>query len=390
MPGSCILTVVTQSHIHTARALEASVRSFHPHIPFLVYLVDAPPVPLEWAPQPGAVISADEIGIPRWRRFAFQYEAFEAVCALKSFAISHALTTLSHTKVIYFDSDIQVYNAADGILDLLDRYDIVLTPHMTAPAPLDGLTPDDLSINTAGAYNAGFLACRRSDSSTAMLNWWQSKMANQCITDLPGHLYVDQSWLNLVPCLFEGVLVERDPGYNVACWNLHDRHIEFQADGRPTVNGKPLLFFHFTGFDYREPEVFSRKQERYKLADLPGVRELTRRYTQRILSCEPHLYEGIKYAFNTLSDGTPIQPTWREAIRVNYPTLADVTDPFDLDGTPDLVSRFRAMETAMATARMSWLFEKPMKAQELVASLKRSPLLGRLLRLYQWLGLIEW
>lgn len=390
MADCVIATVVTQNYMHTARALGATVHDLHSDIPFLVYLVDAPFEPQGCVLRSGTVVPADCIGVPNWRRFIFQYEAFEAVCALKSFAIAHALKTLNHERVIYLDSDIQVCNPLDAIIDLLDTHDIVLTPHMTSPAPTDGLTPNDLNINSAGAYNAGFLACRQSDAAMAMLDWWQSKMLHQCILDPPGHLYVDQSWLNLVPCLFEGVHIERDPGYNVACWNLHDRRIEFGADGRPTVNGRPLLFFHFTGFDYREPEVFSRKQERYKLADLPAVRELTQRYTQRILSCEPHLYEAVKYAFNTLSDGTPIRPTWREAIRVNHPALADVADPFDVDATPDLVRRFQGLETVMATARMSWLFEKPMKAQELISSLRRSPLLGRVLRFYHWLGLIEW
>ena len=46
--------------------------------------------------------------------------------------------------------------------------------------------------------------------------------------------------------MFDDVLVVRDPGYNVASWNLSNRKIEIDAAGNCLVNGKPLRFFHFT------------------------------------------------------------------------------------------------------------------------------------------------
>jgi hypothetical protein len=59
-------------------------------------------------------------------------------------------------------------------------------------------------------------------------------------------IFVDQKWCNLVPCLFENVKVLRDPGCNVASWNLSCRTVSIGSDGIIMCNEVPLKFFHFT------------------------------------------------------------------------------------------------------------------------------------------------
>ena len=49
-----------------------------------------------------------------------------------------------------------------------------------------------------------------------------------------------------VPGMFGGLLVVRDPGCNVASWNLSRRRLAFGPGGALTVNGSPLKFYHFT------------------------------------------------------------------------------------------------------------------------------------------------
>ncbi len=48
--------------------------------------------------------------------------------------------------------------------------------------------------------------------------------------------FTDQRWCDLVPSLFDRVHIERDPGYNVASWNLSTRRIQILATGNIVVN----------------------------------------------------------------------------------------------------------------------------------------------------------
>ncbi len=84
--------------------------------------------------------------------------------------------------------------------------------------------------------------------------------------------------MDLTPGLFEGVRVLRDPGYNVAYWNLHERAISLE--GGPHVNGLPLHFFHFSGFDPDQPSVLSKYQDRYAMADIGVARKLYSKYRE--------------------------------------------------------------------------------------------------------------
>ena len=59
-------------------------------------------------------------------------------------------------------------------------------------------------------------------------------------------MFTDQKWCDLVPAYFDNVKIVRDPGYNVASWNISQRKIEFDDLGNILVNGSKLKFFHFT------------------------------------------------------------------------------------------------------------------------------------------------
>ena len=59
-------------------------------------------------------------------------------------------------------------------------------------------------------------------------------------------MFTDQRWVDFAPSFFDHFIL-KDPTYNVAYWNLHERDLEW-TDGRYLVNGQPLTFFHFSGF----------------------------------------------------------------------------------------------------------------------------------------------
>ena len=89
--------------------------------------------------------------------------------------------------------------------------------------------------------------------------------------------------MDLAPGMFRDVHLLTHEGYNVAYWNLPHRSVSRNGDRGCTVNGVPLVFFHFSGVDPREPESLSRHQNRYRLSDVGAVAPLVREYCQRLV-----------------------------------------------------------------------------------------------------------
>ena len=143
---------------------------------------------------------------------------------------------------------------------------IVLTPHATRPYQ-DAKQPDEISLLRTGAYNLGFIGVAKTEESRAMLNWWQERCREHCVVQPEDGLFVDQKWIDLVPGFHPGTKILRDPGLNVAYWNLHERTID--SLDPPRCNGSPLYFFHFSGLKTDRLEAISRYQNRFDLGGAP-------------------------------------------------------------------------------------------------------------------------
>ena len=85
------------------------------------------------------------------------------------------------------------------------------------------------------------------------------------------------------------------------------------ADERYTVDGRPLAFFHFSGFDPEHPLVLSRHQDRIDVAAASGARAVPRRSTPRESCDEGHAAAADwPYSFDALGDGTPLDARVRD------------------------------------------------------------------------------
>jgi hypothetical protein len=167
-------------------------------------------------------------------------------------------------RVIYFDPDIQLYSSGQPLLQRLhDSAEVVLTPHLTAPLA-DDRHPSDLAIVQSGTYNLGFLALRgtRRRRRTAAAGGNASCNATAWSTSRAACSPTRSGWTWCPGCT--NTHVERHPGWNVAYWNLAHRHVQGHAETGYTVNGQPLFFFHFSGYDPRS-RLISKHQDRFTL-----------------------------------------------------------------------------------------------------------------------------
>lgn len=268
-----LCTIIAKNYISFARTLCASFLEHHPDGSCHVLIIDDITGFVDPGREQFSILSMNDLVLPDRDGFRARYDVTELSTALKPYLLSHLLATTGTDRVLYLDPDILVLAPLDGLYHDLDEHDIVLTPHLNADYPDDGKEPDDSFIMRSGTFNLGFIGVRRSPNTDRFLSWWQHKLIDKCIIDHSAGYFVDQKFIDYALPLFDNIYFERDPGYNVAYWNLHSRLIRFN-DGVWSCNGGRLFFYHFSNYKPERPRSLSGHQDRYRMEDFPDLSRL--------------------------------------------------------------------------------------------------------------------
>lgn len=348
MKSTAVVTIVSNNYLHFARTLMQSVAQQLPDADRYCVIVDRD---LSHAAELAGEFKTIELGslnLPDGDDFLFQYNVLELNTAVKPWALEH-LIRCGYSNVLYIDPDIVLYRPLTEVLSLLEAgSDLVLTPHLLSPV-LDTRKPDELDIRRAGTYNLGFCALRGTDNMLGMLHWWQGKLQRHCIIAHDRGIFVDQSWMDLVPGLFPNVSVLRHPGYNVAYWNIAQRPV-IKEGADFLVVGEPLAFFHYSGLNPLSPQPVSKHQDRFTLDNVgAAVAELIRDYCQRVINNGIEHYREVPYAFGYYDDGEAITDADRSRFRVRNELRGKASGrPF---ACRELLSTAEAQQQMLAEAK---------------------------------------
>lgn len=357
-----IVTVATTSHLAGVAALAESLQKYHPAVILCACLVEGrrPATP---SLDTVACFSGQDCfsALRDWARFAFQYPAFPLAAALKPRAIRHALQAHGFEAILFLDSDIMVTGALTPLLDALADASIAITPHRLQPSSDRHALSRLVDGSRMGVYNSGMVAVRNDPQGLRFLDWWATATETECIHDPVRRVFVDQSWLEFVPALFPNAVVCHHPGVNVGYWNLDEREIVETEDGW-RAGDLPMCAFHFSGFDPANPDSLSRYVDP-KFDDVVHRRSIKTLAHTYAAAVKRHGYDActvIPYAFQSLTDGTPIEPAWRELVRSGSDVAATIDDPFDaaalIHGVPvvDWYRRHAATMSAQTWIGMMW------------------------------------
>jgi hypothetical protein len=306
-----ICTAITRSHLAQARVLARSHREQHPDSRRTVFVIDDTKGRIDRRSEPFDVLSPKTAGIDDFEEMAGIYDAFSLVNACKAALLRRMLE--DSEVVAYVDSDIEVFGSLSPVEDAASRHGLVLTPHHTEPIPADGLRPTQTDILVAGVYNGGFIAVGRNDDALKVIDWWAERLRRECVVDPARGLSFDQRWLDLMPARASGLKIERDPGYNVAHFNLHERKLTKDPEGF-LVNGRRLRFFHFSGFSPERPDELSRYTNRVDLTD-PILRELVDSYRAKLIANGWEETHDAAYGLSILPNGLQLDEDLRRRYR---------------------------------------------------------------------------
>lgn len=327
MAGVHCFTSLSLSYLDRGRVLAETVKKYHPDWTLWLCLSDREPdgfrfdIDVEMFDR---LVRIEELGIPQLDAWIFEHDVVELCTAVKGAMLCHLLQQGAE-KVVYLDPDIALFNSLGEVVDLLDQYSVVLTPHVTTPeeTPL-GVLDNEIGSLKHGTYNLGFIAVRRDSEGIRFAHWWRERLTFYCYDDIPAGLFTDQRWCDLIPSFFDRTYVLRDPGYNVASWNLGNRPIEIGREDPITAGGRPLRFFHFT----KVTTVGETMLERYSSGRYE-VFELLRWYRERLAA---HTSPGIPagwWAFSRYDDGSPIERRHRLVYRDRSDLRRHFPRPFE-------------------------------------------------------------
>jgi hypothetical protein len=307
-----------------------SVAQFHPELERFAILVDRPDDYFDPLGERFTIIRSDALDIPESKWFHFKYTLLELSTAVKPYVVDHLFGKLNFDYVLFLDPDILVCSELVEVLDNLLEHSLVLTPHLTAPMR-DDKRPCELDILRSGVYNLGFFAMARNEETLQFVEWWKERLYDYCVVDLPRGLFLDQRWADFAPCFISRVCILRDAAYNVAYWNLQQRQLSL-VHGTFLVDGSPLRFFHFSGFDPDQPDRLSKHQNRHRTCDLPALQVVLQQYRELLYAYGYRESRGWPYAYGSFVNGTRI-PDFGRPLHLEYPSITKrVSDPFSTEG----------------------------------------------------------
>ncbi len=310
-----ICTIIARNYAAHARVLARSFAETHPDGHCSVLVIDEPEGHLDPANEPFELIRLDQIGLPDAERMATVYDVVELSTAVKPWLLRHLLDRDGVEAVTYLDPDIRVVDSLAEIERRSLEHGGVLTPHLTSPLPRDGRKPSEEDIMIAGSYNLGFISLGAGgEIAGPLLDWWSERLENECLIDPANGLFVDQRWIDLVPGMWPGISILRDPAYNVAYWNLPYRRLEIDGDGY-RVDGEPLRFFHFSGYDPRRPNELSKHQTRIKLRDDPALSRICDEYREDLRDAGFEEARTWSYGWNQAANGLSLDRVARGLYR---------------------------------------------------------------------------
>jgi len=255
-----------------------------------------------------------------------RYNITEYCTFLKPYSFSKLFE--EYDQVVYLDPDIQFYNDVSLIYKLFQeqKAEILITPHFLK-CTIEDKPYSEINHLFEGIYNFGFVGFYKSAATSRLLEWWKKRLYDYCYGDRTTNLHTDQKWGDYFPALFPDITkIVAHEGMNVAHWNLHERVIQQKHDDFIVNSEVPLVFFHFSGFDYFGDGLVRRGGVEVETSqNIVGA--LADKYRESLGVAGFNQQINLPYDWNYDADGNIISHFQRRILRnMAYSEFNDVND----------------------------------------------------------------
>ncbi len=323
-------TSITFSYLNRARILVRTVKSYHPNAHFIVCISDLPPPDFQFNQSDelfDEVVWLTDLQIPNLSGWIFMHDIVELCTAVKG-PVLLKIAQQRGGKIIYLDPDIALFGSLDSVISLLDTYDIVLTPHQLSPEKIKyAVIDNEICSLQHGVFNLGFVAINAQNEGLQFAHWWNDRLIDFCYDDIPNGLFVDQKWCDMAPCFYKNLHILRDPGYNVASWNISNRELSMSHNGRLLVNDHfELVFYHFT----KAGPIGDQMTEKYAKGNIL-IFEIWKWYKNELTKNTSAFIPKGYWHYRSFTNGVDISKDQRILYRQRKDLRLAFPDPFDAE-----------------------------------------------------------
>ena len=183
--------------------------------------------------------------------------------------------------ITYLDADLYFFDSYMRVFDEIGDASIAIIPHNYVPKMLEK------GAEKNGIYNVGWITWKNNDAGKECLSWWRKKCIEWCYDRHEEGRFADQKYLDSWPETFKDVTVLKNPGLNLAPWNVGKHSLENKE--AIYVSGEKLIFYHFHGlkqinnheFDCHLRTYFVKRQKSFLIENIykPYIEDLVQQKT---------------------------------------------------------------------------------------------------------------
>lgn len=150
----------------------------------------------------------------------------------------------------YLDADLLFYSNVQPLFEEIGDASIAIIEHRFSERF------KDREVN--GRFCVEWDSFRRDEQGLACLSRWRQQCIEWCYYRLEDGKMGDQKYLDEWPERYSSCHILMHPGAGIAPWNYAQYRFETDATGQISVEGAPLIFYHFHQFQLLENGKFDR------------------------------------------------------------------------------------------------------------------------------------
>ena len=306
-------TIVTIDFFPNAISLGDSITKHNPEYQFIIGMVDKREAfPDMQFSSKYPIIEIEEVNVPDFQERYERYNIFELVCSLRPVFAEYIAHKYEASTLLYFDSDMLVFNKLSYVEEILETNAIALTPHTCHHIGQEDsrLPAEEQILLRVGVINSGFFGLNMTrKSSNAFLLFWKEQLEYDCLADFDRGLFLDQKCLDLSLIFFEDLHIIRHLGYNMAHYNLRERKLNLRDKEYYVNDQDPLVIYHYSGYNWKDTSIISKYQNRFTLQQREDLKEVLELYSEQLIANDISQYYSLKsyYSKTPIPRVTPFE-----------------------------------------------------------------------------------